>query len=69
MLPRENLNSIQDLIFILVYKVGLSENEVLAMPRWIAKKRYSQYETYQKAKQAEMKKETSKMPSSSSMRR
>lgn len=63
MLPRENLNSIQDLIFILVYKVGLSEIEILGMKRWILKKRMKQYETYQKAKQAEMKKVTNQIPS------
>jgi len=62
-MPRENLNSIQDLIFILVYRVGLSETEILKMKRWILKKRLNQYEIYQKAKQAEMKKATSQIPS------
>lgn len=62
-MPRENLNSIQDLIFILVYRVGLSETEILGMRRWILKKRLNQYEIYQKAKQAEMKKVTNQIPS------
>jgi hypothetical protein len=47
----------------LVYKVGLSEIEILGMKRWILKKRMKQYETYQKAKQAEMKKVTNQIPS------
>ena len=63
MMPRENLNSIQDLIFILEYKIGLSEIEILGMKRWILKKRLNQYETYQKAKQDELKKATNKIPS------
>ena len=64
MLPRENLDSIQDLIFILVYKVHLNEDDVLNMRRWVAKRRLSQYEKYQKAKNDEMKKQMneSKMP-------
>jgi hypothetical protein len=33
------------------------------MKRWILKKRLNQYEIYQKAKQAEMKKATSQIPS------
>ena len=54
-LPQENLESTQDLMFILVYKLGYSEEEVLRLDRWVAKKRLSQYEKYQKEKEKQMK--------------
>jgi predicted PP-loop superfamily ATPase len=55
MLPRENLKTVQDLTFILVYKIGLTEKEVLETKRWVLKRRMSQYEEYQKAKADELK--------------
>jgi hypothetical protein len=58
MLPRETLESIQDLIFILVYKLHLPESDILSMKRWIMKKRYKQYDDYQKVKNDEIKKQT-----------
>jgi hypothetical protein len=58
MLPRETLESIQDLIFILVYKLHLPESDILSMKRWIMKKRYKQFDDYQKTKNDEIKKQT-----------
>lgn len=58
MLPRETLESIQDLIFILVYKLHLPESDILSMKRWVMKKRYKQYDDYQKVKNDEIKKQT-----------
>lgn len=58
MLPRETLESIQDLIFILVYKLHLPESDILSMKRWVMKKRYKQYDDYQKTKNDEIKKQT-----------
>lgn len=57
----ENLESIQDSIFILVYKLGYSEDEVLKLDRWVMKRRLKQFEEYQKAKKAEMQKEMDKI--------
>lgn len=57
----ENLDSIQDSIFILVYKLGYSEDEVLKLDRWVMKRRLKQFEEYQKAKKAEMQKEMDKI--------
>jgi len=64
----ENLDSVQDLIFILVYKLGYSEEEVLRMERWVAKKRLNQFEKYQKEKQKHMKDEMAKNKAPSSKR-
>lgn len=68
MLPRENLESIQDLIFILVYKLHLPEQDVLNMRRWVAKKRYAQFSKYQKEKNEEIKKQMNESKRSSSIK-
>ena len=47
---------IQDLIFILGYKVGQTEDAIDKMSYWKAEMRYKQYIEYQK----EVKKETDK---------
>ena len=65
----ENLESIQDLMFILVYKLHYSEEDVLNLDRWIAKKRLSQFEKYQKEKQRHIKEETSKHKAPSTSKR
>ena len=48
LIPRESINSIQDLIFLLEFKLNQQESEILKMPYWIAKKRLKQFEMYQK---------------------
>ena len=57
MLLRENLDSIQDLIFILTYKFHVPEQSILDMRRWVIKKRFSQFERYQKEKSEAIQKE------------
>jgi len=52
----------------LVYKLGYSEEEVLRMERWVAKKRLNQFEKYQKEKQKHMKDEMAKNKAPSSKR-
>jgi hypothetical protein len=50
----ENLDSIQDSIFILVYKLFYTETDAMNLERWVSKRRISQYEKYQKEKQKQM---------------
>jgi hypothetical protein len=42
----------------LVYKLHLPESDILSMKRWIMKKRYKQFDDYQKTKNDEIKKQT-----------
>jgi len=41
-----------------VYKLHLPESDILSMKRWIMKKRYKQFDDYQKTKNDEIKKQT-----------
>jgi hypothetical protein len=54
----ENLESIQDLIFILEYKLHFQESEALNIERWVAKKRIKQYKEYKKEEKESLKKAT-----------
>lgn len=56
-----NQNYVQELIFILVYKLKQQETEVYNMPWWIAEKRLEQYKEYQKEVQADIDKQSKKV--------
>jgi hypothetical protein len=65
LLPQENVESLQNLIFILDYKLKQPEESVLKMSYWMAKKRYSQFAKYQEDVKKEMEKSKSKAKSPS----
>lgn len=44
----ENVENVQNLIFLCELKLNQNESEIMKMPYWVLKKRIFQYETYQK---------------------
>lgn len=54
----------QELIFILEYKLHQLESDILKMRYWIGKKRYQQFVDYKKMQKEEMEKTTGKIKKS-----
>ena len=52
-----NPNDLQELIFILEFKLGFTEETAWNTPWWIVNKRYEQFVKYQKEKEKAYKKE------------
>ena len=48
MLPLENIDTIQDALFILEHELKQPEDVILEMPYWIIKKRLQQWEEMKK---------------------
>jgi len=54
MLPLENIDTIQDALFILEHELKQPEDVILEMPYWIIKKRLQQWEEMKKAEKNRM---------------
>jgi len=54
---------IQDSLFILEYKLGFSESEIMSLDRWTIKRRIKQFLDYQKKKAQGLKDSIGKTPS------
>ena len=49
MLPMENIDTIQDSLFLLEHELKQPENVILEMPYWVIKKRVKQWQEMKKA--------------------